>query len=82
MLLGAHDVVPEGRAGVFGGAFSMSMVTDDDQLESAPLLSVAITLMLYVPGWLHLWLALAVDPEEWKLVVVVAPSPQSNVYFS
>ena len=64
------------------------MATDNvlDQVESAPLSSVALVRKLKVfvdpEVTVHLWNTLIAAPELTRDVVVVVPSPQSNVYFT
>ena len=64
------------------------MVTDTelDQLEAAPLSSVALarTLNVFVDpeATVQVWDALAAVPELTRDVIDVVPSPQSNVYFT
>ena len=64
------------------------MVTDNvlDQLESAPLSSVALARTLNVlvdpEATVQVWDALAAIPELTSDVTDVVPSPQSNVYFT
>ena len=64
------------------------MVTDNvlDQLEAAPLTSVAIarTLKVFVDpeATVQVWDALDDAPELTRDVVDMVPSPQSNVYFT
>ena len=57
-----------------------------DQLESAPLSSVALasTLNVFVDpeATVQIWDALAAIPELTSDVIDVVPSPQSNVYFT
>ena len=64
------------------------MATDNilDQVESAPLSSVALarTLNVFVDpeATVQVWEALAAIPELTRDVIDVVPSPQSNVYFT
>ena len=64
------------------------MATDNalDQLESAPLSSVALARTLNVlvdpEATVQVWDALAAIPELTRDVTDVVPSPQSNVYFT
>ena len=51
----------------------------EDQADSAPLLSVAMTRTRYVPAWLQVCGMRADIPEFTSPVCEVLPSPQSKV---